>query len=140
MSISCLRIRSSSRSSGPSYTSTTETAKGESLSSFFSGFTDLSSDSLFDLGGADGFATSTRGTDCCALSSGVIIPACILLGIFHHRWLIRKRHPHSLAHIVHGLGRRLLRLLRACLQNIPSQLRILLEFLAPLLHRTQKLH
>src|SRR5258708_5460392 len=38
MSMSCFRIRSSSRSSGPSYTLLTETAKGESLSSFLDPF------------------------------------------------------------------------------------------------------
>src|SRR5271169_5381290 len=104
--------------------SVTETANGESLSSCFAG----------------GGATSTGARDCGAVSSKRTILFCMLSGIFHLWCLIRKRHSHSIAHAVHGLGRRLPRPFRACLQNIPSQPWILLEFLAPLLHGTQQLH
>src|ERR1700677_1825668 len=139
MSMSCLRIRSSSKSSGPSYTSVTETANGESLSSFFvaSFFDDLSSDSLTGLARADGIATSAGRGDSGALTSEMSILFSMLLPIFHHRGLIRERHSHGRAHIVHRRRGNLARPFAASLKDIPSQPRILLEFLAPLLHRTQ---
>src|SRR5260370_32480063 len=137
MSMCCLRIRSSSKSSGPSYTSVTETANGESLSSFFvpCGF-----DSFPAADAALPFPTSTGTRGCTALSSDATIFSCRLLLIFHRRWFIFERHPHRVAHILHGFGRRLPRPFRACLKNIPSQPQILLDFLAPLLHGTQQLH
>src|SRR5260370_18634950 len=137
MSMCCLRIRSSSKSSGPSYTSVTETANGESLSSFFvpCGF-----DSFPAADAALPFPTSTGTRGCTALSSDATIFSCRLLLIFHRRWFIFERHPHRVAHILHGFGRRLPRPFRACLRNIPSQPRILLEFLAPLPHGAPQLN
>src|SRR5271170_4865920 len=123
MSISCLRIRSSSRSSGPSYTSVTEIAKGESLSSFFS------------CAGGTSTGASTSGS-----LAALTTFSFMLLPIIRRRRLVHKRHSHRLAHLFHGVGRHFARPFRACLKNIPSQPRILLEFLAALLHRLQQLH
>src|SRR5271156_6400517 len=133
MSMSCLRIRSSSKSSGPSYTSVTETANGESLSSCLSLVDDGDSLTAGVAGvrSASSTGASGRGT----LSSEVTTLLCMLLGIFRPRWLVRQRHSHCIAHTVHGPSGKLARPLAASLQNIPSQPRILLEFLAPVLHR-----
>src|ERR1700691_6342839 len=134
MSMSCLRIRSSSRSSGPSYTSVTETANGESLSSFFA---ECRSDCRF---GDECTATSAGETVPFTLFSDVTILSSILLSIVPRRRLVSQRHSHRRTHSVHGLGGNRARPFTASLQNIPSQPGILLEFLAPLLHRTQQLH
>src|ERR1700688_1056362 len=141
MSMSCLRIRSSSKSSGPSYTSTTETANGESLSSC-SFFADLSPDSRTAFADFSGLARSatTNGASSRSPCPDLTTFSFMLLPIIHRRWFVIERHPHRLAHIVHGFTRRLARPFRACLKNIPSQPRILLEFLTPLLYRNQQLH
>src|SRR6266700_875108 len=55
ISMSCFRIRSSSRSSGPSYTSLTATAKGKSFSSSFCG--------LFEAAWAGALFCCNRGID-----------------------------------------------------------------------------
>src|SRR5205807_9554180 len=122
MSICCLRIRSRSRSSGPSYTSVTETANGESLSSFFvpCGF-----DSFPPAAAALPFPTSTGTSGRTTLYSDATIFSCRLLLIFHRRWFVFERHHHRVAHILHGFCRRLQRTCRARLKNNPTQPRIL---------------
>src|SRR5258708_19577151 len=101
MSMCCLRIRSSSRSSGPSYTSVTETANGESLSSLFvpCGF-----DSFPAADAALPFPTSTGTRGCTALSSDATIFSCRLLLIFPRRWFIFQSHPHLTPPILHAFS------------------------------------
>src|SRR5580700_1795640 len=143
MSMSCLRIRSSSKSRGPSYTSLTETANGESLSSFLFSPEGCGSDFLMAAppGTRLGISDGSDGSGICgAPFPDVTILSSILLSIFPHRRFIRERHSHGIAYPVHGRNRNFARTLTASLKNIPCQPRILLEFLAPLLHRTQQLH
>src|SRR6266496_1551845 len=121
MSMSCLRIKSSKRSSGPSYTSPTVTEKGKSLSSFF--FPECGVTST----GCAPFKPEFWATtfECSAIGS-YSIPC--------------QRHAHRLADLAHGGGGNPASLRRSRLQNIPGQPGILLIFLAALLHGAQDLH
>src|SRR5271155_3010493 len=115
MSISCLRIRSSSRSSGPSYTSDTLTVKGKSLSRLcFAGVFVRTCTFAMGASSRTGFASSL------ILSSA--------------RGFVLQRHAHGFASLPQGSFGYLPCLRRACLQNIPRQARVVLIFLAPLLH------
>src|SRR6266516_2164563 len=54
------------------------------------------------------------------------------------RWLVVERNAHGIADIVHGGARHTAGASRTGLQNIPSEARIVLVFLAPLLHGVEE--
>src|SRR3984893_18318409 len=112
--MSCLRIRSSSRSSGSSYTSPTVTENGKSFSGC--GF------------GAAGICTTGASVLPASRSAGAIFrfSATFLFVI--------ERHAHSLADFSHGRGGYLAGTRGARLQNIPGEAWIVFIFLAALLH------
>src|SRR6202163_470308 len=114
--MSCLRIRSSSRSSGPSYTSPTVTENGKSF--FGCGF------------GAAGICT-TRASVLPASGSwfGGAIFRFSAMFLF-----VIERHAHCLANFAHGRAGHLAGTGGARLQNIPGQAWVVFIFLTPLLH------
>src|SRR6266852_4837608 len=115
--MSCLRIRSSSRSSGPSYTSPTVTENGKSLSGFGFGAAGISTTGASVLP-ASGDATF----------GGAIFRFSAML------FIAIERHAHCFADFAHGPASYLTGTRGACLQNIPGEAWIVLIFLTPLLH------
>src|SRR5437899_471355 len=145
MSMSCLPISASSKSSGTSYTSNTPTATGKSLSSFFLAASfDFESVEPVTITGETAalpetiFASSVISTYLVILSEAKDYALARVAPLLSRR-LVFQRHPHRCAHIYHRFTRDLARPLRTSFQNIPRQLGIVLKFTAPLLHGTQQL-
>src|ERR1700690_1159512 len=114
--MSCLRIRSSSRSSGPSYTSPTVTENGKSLSG-----------RVFDAAGI-----CTTGARVLPASGSGFVDAILRFSAM--LLVVIQRHAHRIADFAHGRPRYLAGAGGACLQNIPGEAGIVLIFLTPLLH------
>src|SRR5689334_7761663 len=126
MSMSCLRIRSSSRSSGPSYKSPTATANGKSLASFFAA-------SFSALATAAG-SRSALSVFTSSLMRFALLPR------FDLRSFVVERHSHRRPYVSHRRVGHFPGCRGTRLKNIPGQPRILLVFLPPLLHRVQDFH
>src|ERR1700721_2316619 len=127
MSMSCLRIRSSSRSSGPWYRPPRETEKEKPLSSFF--FCAWADPQPLP---RPVRKQESPPTD--RLKRVLLLPSFLLRGLEF------QRHAHRRAHISHRSASGRTCPLRPLFQNIPRQPRILLIFPSPLLHRVQQLH
>src|SRR5579863_9448962 len=112
------------------------TAKGKSLLSFFV------ADGNTGVGPAGDTPDDAAGKGFRALLPETSLASSCMCGFYYpylaSRSFVSQRHAHRRAHVFHGFAGHVAGAFGARLQNIPRQPRILLKFLASLLHRTQQ--